>query len=275
MSYHKTLFVFDIETVPDLEAARNLLGDVIAENQLRQALVDYHLAVTGGKNDFIRQPFHKVVAISFLEAEIHKDEEGYEYYVLRDIRSGGKIDSSERELIQGFFYYLGSLKPRLISFNGKNFDMPVLKYRAMKYQVSARWLYHSGDKWNNYNQRYSTDWHCDLLEVLSDFGQSARVRMMEVCALFGLPGKIDVDGSKVEALYNQNKIQEIRDYCELDVINTYLLYLNHMHHTGSLKTDAFKIALEDLEAFLEAKAGEKENFSLFLESWNKYKHLLK
>jgi predicted PolB exonuclease-like 3'-5' exonuclease len=269
MAHHKTLFVFDIETVPDLEAARNLLGDKIAEGDLRQALVDYHLEVTAGKNDFIRQLFHKVVAISFLEAEIHKDEEGYEYYVLKDIRSGGKVDSSERELIQGLFHYLSTLKPRFVSFNGKTFDMPVLKYRAMKHQVSARWLYHSGDKWNNYNQRYSADWHCDLLEVLSDYGQSARVRMMEVCALLGLPGKIDVDGSKVEDLYNQGKVQEIRDYCELDVINTYLLYLRHMHHTGSLKTDAYNIAVEDLEAFLEAHAGERENFSLFLESWKR------
>ena len=263
----KTLFVFDIETVPDLISARNLLGSDIPEAELGEALTQYHLDITQGKNGFIRQLFHQVAAISFLEAEIHHDQEGGEYYVLKDIRSGGKAESTEKELIQGVFQYLSTLKARLVSFNGRSFDLPVLKYRAMRYGVQAKWLHQSGDKWNSYNSRYSHDWHCDLLDALSDYGVSAKIKMSEVCALLGLPGKIDVDGSQVSELFNQNKIREIRDYCELDVINTYLIYLRHMHHIGKLSGNSYDTCIEDLIAFLQSKAEEKPNFTLFLDEW--------
>ena len=56
---HKSLFVFDIETVPDTDAVANLVGDVGTSNEeRREALNAYHLEATGGKNAFPRQPFH-------------------------------------------------------------------------------------------------------------------------------------------------------------------------------------------------------------------------
>lgn len=265
---HKSLFVFDIETVPDTDAARNLLG--IASNnldELRLALTDYHLRITDGKNSFLRQPFQKVIAISFLEAEIIYDENGNEEYRLNEIRSGGNPESAEEELVKGFFSHLKKQPPRLVSFNGKNFDLPVLKYRAIKYGVAAPWLYKMGDKWNNYNQKYSLDWHCDLIDAFSDFGTSARVKMNELCAVFNLPGKIGIDGSKVMEYFDAKKILEIRDYCETDVINTYLLYLNYQYHTGTLSLQAFENAKEDLANYLEMNSEEKPNFGEFLDGW--------
>ena len=65
---HKNLFVFDIETIPDLQSARNLLGDYDSSDEvINENLKQYHLKITDGKNSFIRQPFHRVVAISFLK----------------------------------------------------------------------------------------------------------------------------------------------------------------------------------------------------------------
>ena len=49
---------------------------------------EYHIDVSGG-NPFPRQPFHKVVAISFLEAQIELCRDGTEDYTLMDLRSGG------------------------------------------------------------------------------------------------------------------------------------------------------------------------------------------
>jgi predicted PolB exonuclease-like 3'-5' exonuclease len=253
-----SLFIFDIETIPDTDAAPHLTGidsdDVEAR---RQALTDYHLEITDGKNSFLRQPFHKVVAISFLEADI-ATQGTQESYTLTELRSGGKEGSDEAELIKGFFQYLEKRKPRLVSFNGRTFDLPVLKYRAMHHGVQAGWLYHSGDKWNNYMQRYSLNWHCDLLEALSDFGASARIRLNEVCSILGFPGKFGPDGSKVQEMYDAGNIAGIRHYCETDVLNTYLVYLRFMHHQGTLSTAAYNGAVEDLLAFIE---GEKEGRS--------------
>lgn len=264
---HQSLFVFDIETVPDTDAVGNLTGfegtDVAAR---RAELERYHLEITDGRNAFPRQPFHKVVAISFLEAEIERDG-ATETYLLRDVRSGGQADFDEKQLLQGFFSYFERLKPRLVSFNGRSFDLPVLKYRAMVHGVPAPFLHNAGDKWNSYTSRYSADWHCDLLEVLSDYGASARVRLAEVCAVMGFPGKFGLDGSKVAELYDDGRVEDIRNYCETDVLNTYLVYLRTMMHTGTQTVDAYNRAVADLIAFIEAEGSERPHLLEFLAAW--------
>lgn len=266
---HQNLFVFDIETIPDINAARNLLDLVDGTiDELRNGLVEYHLEITDQRNAFLRQPFHQIVSISFLEAEIVRDFSGHEFYRIIDIRSGGDLKSNEADLVRGFFTHLKKNFSRLVSFNGRSFDLPVLKYAAMKHEVEASWLYKKGDKWNNYTQRYSLDWHCDLADAFSDFGASARVKMNELCAAFGLPGKIGVDGSQVMEMYDQGKVQEIRDYCETDVINTYLLYLIFQFHNGSITKESMIKSRNELREFLVKKSKEKANFNEFLGAWN-------
>ncbi|MTI10608.1 3'-5' exonuclease [Curvivirga aplysinae] len=263
------IFVFDIETIPDTDAVPNLTGlDNKDIDMRRKSLEDYHLNITDGRNAFPRQCFHKVVAISFLRARILRDGD-YETYQIEEIRSGGNEHSDEEELIRGFFQYCGKHVPRLISFNGRGFDLPVLKYRAMKYGISAEWLHKVGDKWNNYNQRYSKAWHCDLLEQLSDYGASARLRLNEVCAAFNLPGKTGVDGGDVMELYDQGKIQEIRDYCETDVINTFLVYLRYALHTGVTDADGYNHARILLQSELEERSDKNMAYKEFLEAWRK------
>ncbi|GAT75421.1 3'-5' exonuclease [Ehrlichia ruminantium] len=263
------LLVFDIETVPDVNVCNNLLDnfdDVYGVTERRDALANYHLEITDGKNSFLRQPFHKVVAISFLKASIRKEGE-YESFHLQEVRSGGKIDSTEEDLLKGFFQYASSLKPRFVSFNGRTFDFPVLKYRAMVYGIQAGCLYKVGDKWNNYFQRYSIDWHCDLLDYLSDFGTSARIKMNEVCSILNFPGKFGTDGSKVIELYDNDKISEIRDYCETDVINTYLVYLRVMHHQSRITTLSYNQSIDDLLLYLDVS--QKKHLQQFKLEWNK------
>jgi predicted PolB exonuclease-like 3'-5' exonuclease len=232
----------------------------------RKAIEDYHLDITDGKNSFPRQPFHKVVAISFLEAEIERDS-GQEGYVLKDLRSGGEAGFDEKQLLQGFFTYVERIRPRLVSFNGRSFDLPVLKYRAMVHGISAPWLHKSGDKWNSYSYRFATDWHCDLLEVLSDFGASARVKLNEVCAAFGIAGKFGVDGSKVAEMMDAGQIDEIRHYCETDVLNTYLVYLRYQLHTGTLSKTSYNAAVADVISFIDAEKENRPYLNDFMNAW--------
>ncbi|MGN7678988.1 MAG: 3'-5' exonuclease [Anaplasma sp.] len=250
-----SLLVFDIETIPDTDSCSNLVGGDVTEDAdvaaKREAMAGYHLEITNGQNPFLRQPFHKIVAVSFLRADIRR-EEGHESFDLQEIRSGGSVLSTEKELIKGFLRYLSVIKPRIVTYNGRTFDLPVVKYRAMVHGIQAGYLYKAGDKWNNYFHRYSADWHCDLLDHLSDFGTSARVRMHEVCSILNLPGKIGVDGSEVEHMYDSNRLSEIRDYCESDVINTYLVYLRLMHHQDRVTSEGYNKCVEDLLTYLES-----------------------
>lgn len=264
---HQNLFVFDIETIPDTDAVANLTGFEGADTESRrEELERYHLDITGGKNAFPRQPFHKVVAISFLEAEIGRGSGG-ETYHLRELRSGGEAGFDEKQLLQGFFSYFERLRPRLVSYNGRGFDLPVLKYRAMAHGIQAPWLYDAGDKWNSYQSRYSADWHCDLLEVLSDFGASSRGKLNEICAVLGFPGKFGVDGADVAPMFDAGRVSEIRDYCETDVLNTYLVYLRLMQHRGTISTESYNQAVADIIALIEAEGEARPHLAEFLEAW--------
>ncbi len=265
---HQSLFVFDIETIPDTSCVFNLTGsDERDEGKLRSQMEEYHLKITDGKNPFLRQPFHKIVAISFLDAEIERAGSGESYHI-KELRSGGKEGASEKELLEGFFSYLGKSRPRLVSFNGRSFDLPVLKYRAMVHGIAAPWLYNSGDKWNSYTSRYSLDWHCDLLEALSDFGASARIKLNEVCSVLGFPGKFGVDGANVAQMYDDKKVKEIRDYCETDVLNTYLVYLRYMHHRGVLSTENYNQSVGDILSLIDGEKAKRPHLGEFFEAWD-------
>lgn len=229
------LLVFDIETVPDRD----------------------HHEGTG----FPKPPFHKVVAIGFLHAEIER-QGAHETYHLKEMRCGGDASYDEKQLLQAFFTYFERLKPRLVSFNGRSFDLPVLKYRAMKRSISSPSITS-----RDYSYRYSLDWHCDLLEALSDFGASTRPKLDEVCALLGLPGKLGVDGSMVEGMYEEGRIEEIRDYCELDVLNTYLVYLRYMLLTGAVSGDAHDSAVEEVRTYLNRESPTRAHLLEFAGAW--------
>ena len=88
--------------------------------------------------------------------------------------------------------------------------------------------------------------------------------MNELCAALNLPGKLGIDGSKVMQMFDDGKLQEIRDYCETDVINTYLLYLTYQYHNGSISKNSFVKCQESLREFLEKNSKTKPHFSEFL-----------
>ena len=143
------LLVVDIETVPDRE---------------------HH-----DGDDFPKPPFHKVIAIGFLVAQIER-QSSFETYTLTEFRCGGEASYDEGDLLRSFFGYFERLKPRLVTYNGRSFDLPVLKYRAMMHGIQAPWLHQGGDRFNNYSYRYNSEWHCDLMDVLSDYNASRAVK---------------------------------------------------------------------------------------------------
>jgi 3'-5' exonuclease len=249
------LLIFDIETVPDFDSARRLLHDDNSDaNAIHLKLAKYHKADFDVAKDnpnlvFLKPVFHQIVAISFMHVDLSHNS-GSEVHHFKELRSGGNANSSEKELIDGFFAFIAKHRPKLVSYNGRSFDLPVLQYRALKHKTSSFGLYQLGDKWNNYLNRYSLDWHTDLIEALSNFGAATRVSMNELCASLNLPGKIDVDGLAVYDLYKSDKVQEIRDYCETDVLNTYLIYLHYALHFGIMNKQNFETATEQIEGFL-------------------------
>ena len=264
----RDVLVFDIETVPDAAAARRVLGKPdLTDEAARAALPEYFLEKTGGKNDFPRQPFHQVVAISYAHLIAESGENGQEL-VLRRLASGGTAKSSEAELLQAFFDLISKRAPRLVSYNGRGFDIPVLKYRAMVHGITCQRWFAEGDRYNNYDARYSDVYHLDLLEAFSDYGASARCSLDEVAACFDVPGKLGTAGGDVLALFEAGDVEAIRNYCECDVLSTLLLFLRRQLFNGQLTPESYARATLALRNYLEAEAETRPYLGDFLAAWD-------
>jgi hypothetical protein len=88
-------------------------------------------------------------------------------------------------------------------------------------------------KWNNYISRYHTR-HLDLMDLLALYTGRANAPLDDLAKLCGFPGKLGVDGSQVWTLFQEGRLKEIRDYCETDVVNTYLVYCRYLMMRGEL-----------------------------------------
>jgi 3'-5' exonuclease len=73
------------------------------------------------------------------------------------------VSDPRRRLISSFVDRIAKLSPRLVTFGGSSFDLPVLRYRAMVNHVAA-----PGLALRPYLNRYTED-AIDLCDVLSSF----------------------------------------------------------------------------------------------------------
>jgi hypothetical protein len=93
-------------------------------------------------------------------------------------------------------------------------------------------------KWNNYISRYHTR-HLDLMDLLALYQPRANAPLDELARLMNLPGKLGMDGGAVWDAWQAGRIDAIRDYCETDVVNTYLVYLRFQQMRGQLTAKAY------------------------------------
>jgi predicted PolB exonuclease-like 3'-5' exonuclease len=227
------VLVFDLETIPDVSGLRTLLGSDAALSDAEVAAQAFAARREKTGSDFLQHHLHRVAAISC----VFRDDEGFR------VRSLGNLDDAEPKLIQDFYRIVERYTPQLVSWNGSGFDLPVLNYRALIHGINAARFWEMGDedrdfKWNNYLSRYHTR-HLDLMDHLAMYTGRANAPLDDLAKLCGFPGKMGVDGSQVWSLYQEGRLQEIRDYCETDVVNTYLVYCRYQLLRGSLTRDAY------------------------------------
>ncbi len=160
--------------------------------------------------------------------------------------------------------------PTLVSWNGGGFDLPVLNYRSLIHGVAAPRYWDTGAldrefRFDNYINRYHYR-HTDLMDVLASFQLRSSAPMDQVAILCGLPGKLGMDGSQVWDAYLQGRFEDIRDYCETDSLNTYLLYLRWEFIRGNLSESALGAEYALVRNSLMRQ--NKPHFNEFLELWS-------
>jgi len=253
------VLVFDIETVPDIEGLRKLydLGPELAPADIAEMAFQFRRQATG--SDFLQLHVQRVVAISCAL----RDKNDFRVWTL------GSAEDSEAELIRRFFEGIDKYTPQLVSWNGSGFDLPVLHYRALIHGVQARRYWEMGDddrefKWNNYISRYHTR-HLDLMDLMALYQPRANAPLDALAKLAGFPGKLGMDGSQVWGAFQNGEIAAIRNYCETDVVNTYLVYLRFQLMRGMVSETQYKTECELVRATL--KKSSEPHWKEFLGQW--------
>jgi predicted PolB exonuclease-like 3'-5' exonuclease len=262
------IMVVDIETIPDVSLAHELCEidseASFSEQELRETMSSYHIEKHNG-NPFLRQPFWNIVCLSYVLVKIIKNGDGTEFHEIVDVNSISSFKSSEKALLEKFWSLFNKYKPKLVTWNGANFDVPVLKYRSMKYGISCSFFFQHGGKWDGYQSKYSAI-NIDLMLLLSDYGSSAKLKLSEICCMLAIPCKLgDNEGSKVSEFYDAQKYTEIREYCETDVLATYLVFARYCILSGVLGVADYNNITEQIENLIIGS--EKKGLKEFLQEW--------
>ena len=251
-------FSFDIETVPDVESGRQLLGlSDLSDEDVATAMMFKRQQAVG--HDFLPLHQHRVVAISVAL----RSGDTFRVWTL------GDRDSDEAEIVRRFFDGIERYTPDLVSWNGGGFDLPVLHYRALKHNIQAPRYWEMGDsdrefRYNNYLSRFH--WrHIDLMDVLAGFQMRGRASLDQMAVMLGFPGKLGMSGDKVWQTWLDGGIENIRDYCETDVLNTYLVYLRFEFMRGNLDAKALEREFELVRTTLQSM--DQPHLNEFLTAW--------
>ncbi|MBV64600.1 MAG: 3'-5' exonuclease [Halomonas sp.] len=252
------VLVFDIETIPDLDGGRRLY-DLHGLDDKDTASALFNLRRQENGSEFLRLHLHRVVAISV----VLRSAQGIKVWSL------GDEDAGEKELIERFYDGIERFTPQIVSWNGGGFDLPVLNYRALQHGVVARRFWETGNedtsfRFNNYLSRFHQR-HLDLMEQLAMFNGRANAPLDQIATLLGFPGKMGMSGAKVFDAFQDGDLKGIRDYCETDVLNTWLVFLRFQLMRGEIDATGYQGELDLLRDYLRQEG--HPHFTAFLEAW--------
>jgi predicted PolB exonuclease-like 3'-5' exonuclease len=257
------VLVFDIETIPDIAGLRLLRS---ADASLTDAEVyaqECAERAEAGRSDFLPHHLQRVLVISC----VFRNAEGLRVHSFVDREPEGR--SEEGRVIQQFFTTIEKKVPQLVSWNGGGFDLPVLHYRGLQHNVVAGKYWDLGEddrefKWNNYIGRYHMR-HMDLMDVLAMYQPRASAPLDAMARLCGFPGKLGMDGSAVYGAYLAGRLEDIRRYCETDVMNTYLLYCRFQRMRGGFTEPEYG---RELACVRECLAGlDEPHWKEYVAAW--------
>jgi len=218
----KNFLVFDIETVKD-----TLMFEKVANEKERKK---------DEEGEFLSIPFHRVVSISYMIIKNGSIVE-YKSYVSENeeillLKFWEKFTISHDFKTENGKKFIKNF-PVLITVNGKDFDMPVIKARTLKYVSSLdnnnqikkfiSIFLDKFDKWEDNYPRYTnkyTPFHIDI--PVDIFGK--KMSLKNLCYLCSIPVKQEGEGEKVEDYFNDKNLKKIAKYCSEDVKATAMLF---------------------------------------------------
>lgn len=254
------VLVFDLETIPDAKGLRELNGwDDLDDTEVIERALAERKEETG--NTFLPLHLHRIAVIGC----VFRNDKGFQ------VRCLGETDDPEHVLIQQFFKTIDYYTPQLVSWNGSGFDLPVLHYRSLIHGVTAARYWETGQddrdfRYNNYLSRYH-ERHLDLMDVLAKYTGRANAPLDQLAKLCGFPGKLGMDGGQVWQAWRDGKADEVRAYCETDVVNTWLMLCRFRLIRGEVSRDVYEQEIELVRAHLESV--DAPHWKEYLKAWSK------
>lgn len=253
------MIAFDIETIPNAAVVRDALGLEGTDIEVVREFARRRLEETSGRSEYPALPWHRVVTVcvTIIDPASGRVE----------VRSLGGELMDERSYVQGFFDFVGSFptRPRLVSWNGGGFDIPVMRYRAMALGVPAVAFYRDNDYLNRYHEL-----HVDLMDVLSGYGASSRAGLEAVAASMGIPAKRFLERSIIEHTLDGDAAA-LESYCKLDTVTTMLVFLAWAFHVGRLSRPELDGYTAALRAELSHQSDSRwHEISSVLENWPRW-----
>lgn len=234
----KSYIVFDIETVAlDWES----FSESQQEYLIRYAKTEEELQKK--KSEMALYPLTSQVVcigLQFVKIDDNDNENIKKYAYVKDdtleistkqesnLSDGVEWEKASEKIILTKFWDLieKHLNAKVVTFNGRNFDVPFLMLRSALLGVRPTKNLMAGTKYN-----YSGFGHIDLLDELtfynpSNYGATKRFNFDFYTRAFGIPSPKSegIDGSKVAEFYKEGKHREIAEYCLRDVSATWELF---------------------------------------------------
>lgn len=287
------ILIFDIETAPDIP----LLADIYEPNldslaPLGPLWNDLRVVeqIQAEKPKFFPPPlFHRVISISavFVHPESYLIMDGFRK-TIRDPQNEADLNRAEKDLLQDFWTFSGKyrdytrswydhiqsdyrlseyqknkIKPVPVVFCGYNisgFDLPVIEQRSIRHLMSCPIQeYVSEEGPGSYRYKYGSDRIYDLLDYISNYQSNCRIKLNAISRSLGLGGKMEgMDGSLVaDEFYRKKNFQQIEEYCAVDVLITYGVFLAIQKFRGILSESHFQECAREFHQFL-VKEGRPE-----------------
>jgi len=166
----------------------------------------------------------KVIAIGLWMVEKERglillEGEEQEEHTWEKVPHSKIVRADEAGLLRKFWEVVGfSPYPRLVTYNGRGYDGPMLMIRSSQLGVRP--------SRNLVPYRYDIGDHCDMADVLTFQGATRdRYSLDYWCRRFDVESpKGSIDGSQVGRAYREGRIEDIGEYCLRDVRATGQLY---------------------------------------------------
>src|SRR4051794_23001099 len=255
--------VFDTESVPDgrLIARVKYPGVTLTPDEAIARAQQEAREQSNTGSDFLPVTFQIPVAVCVLRVATDFTPQGLACLDAPQFRPP--------EIVRQFWRGVGHYsRAKLVTFNGRGFDLPLMELAAFDHGCSAR------DYFYNSRNRYQGN-HLDLMDWLSNFGAcriAGGLSMMAQRAAGNNPagcGKLDVAGDQVYQMHKEGKSQQINDYCMFDTIDTYFVFLRTRVLLGELSSEQEQSLARRARLWLGSRVGELPALTTYLAAWDR------